>query len=61
MHDFCFQVCCIFQSLVIFGMMSVDGTNVTSEDLENFLNICECENVPQHLKALFKQVCCLVH
>eukprot|EP00795_Rhopilema_esculentum_P015115 gene15115-6296_t len=36
----------------IFGMVSVDGNYVTIEDLENFLNVCECQTLPKCLQHL---------
>ena len=46
----------LFLLLVLFGMISVDGANVTLEDLENFLSICECETVPKCVVDPFKKV-----
>ena len=38
-------------------MISVDGANVTLEDLENFLSVCECEKIPKCVVDPFKKVC----
>jgi len=40
----------------LFGMISVDGANVTLEDLENFLSVCECEKIPKCVVDPFKKV-----